>query len=862
MLEVQRLAIDNIYCAPGQDRQFSFHMVRVNKPNFPAKRQILLYNTPKQLPNSTSLFHVFVLGNIPPQLLNLLTQQQHWFKDTWIRASEDMVARDYILKVYNDDGVMFPRQHIYYSYIDQNSLVVALEVLPSIRAIFPVETFKYLHVYSNAFFSKPDYANGGNHVGIDYLYTQVANNQEKVNLQNAVAAFKSNGGDVFIYVNGYWTDHINLNIPDTSYVEIVYDQSVQAVEHHLIASLRTFDSIKDDKLKYLIYRDSHPPYIRYQDDAEVYVTTSTGLVKKGLFLYKHQPDVMRNVTDKDYSLTSSYVNTTAQALSSNFGGSLADKVVTIYIRKSGRDMPLLYSSLKLHELYKLPADIQKDVMSSNSYSTTSLRAETLENSKYFRLASSRSMTDITGQLAADVVGYNGVTHYLADTPVVRTASANLDVAELYQMNSLAFEYDTNGLYTGGMFPTAGPLYTCSGPGVKYVDFMYGYVPNTFGQLYEGTVTVPMLHPDDDYAVLAAYHSGNNRESAWEVLTNTPAAVKVGGSLQLTIPASQKVKIIYLNQLNIYDLQLSTENGLLYFPLTVTEDRGTGSANHVLDVPPQSLRVYLNKRRLTQGLDFFVDFPYICITSKKYLRTDTQIQDIHIRMSGYTLDPTKINALEVRGFVNNGALTRNKRYDIRDDRVFSVYVDGQMKNRSEVIFSETDNTVRLSHPLNGLPYVLDEGMIPVKKFTGVPTEMIFAANQAANAEISSLFNLVFPEPAIEEFNAISGAHRVYSPVVSKLIVDILSGVIPSSVYTTPYDDGTIHGLLSDRYKALLKVDPIKHQMPDVLVEIHPHPWAGTVDLTLYQYRFISNFIRVLTSNNPTKINISGLLTVST
>jgi len=49
---------------------------------------------------------------------------------------------------------------------------------------------------------------------------------------------------------------------------------------------------------------------------------------------------MRNVTDKDYSLYTTFVNNQAQTLSNLTTGSINDKVITMYVRKSGIDRTL------------------------------------------------------------------------------------------------------------------------------------------------------------------------------------------------------------------------------------------------------------------------------------------------------------------------------------------------------------------------------------------------------------------------------------------------------------------------------------------------------------------------------------------
>ena len=263
---------------------------------------------------------------------------------------------------------------------------------------------------------------------------------------------KAKGGDVFIYVNGLWTDAVNLNIPDYSYVEIVYDQSVLSRERFNLEGLHTFDSIKDDKLKYILYRQKLVDKIQYFDDTEVYINDKSTFYGKGLFFYKHKDHSMRNVTDKDFSLNSAYVNTTALRLGELTVPGFTDKEIVLYTRKSGRDMDLVYSAMKLHEFYKLPQDVQFNVLTDNGHAVDILRAEYLENSFYFDVANAAKISDVTPELAIKAVGYNGITHYLADTPVVANTTS-IAVPELYQWRSTAFEYDQNGLYRSGRIQT-------------------------------------------------------------------------------------------------------------------------------------------------------------------------------------------------------------------------------------------------------------------------------------------------------------------------------------------------------------------------------------------------------------------------
>lgn len=861
MHEIQRFALNHIYCAPSQDRQYSFSMVKVTQENFPVKRMVQFYNITKHLPDDHNFYHVYVLGNLFPQFLNLTGQSRQWFKDEWVNVAQDMNARNYLLQVYNADGVLYPRECLYYTYIDESSIAIALKVDPGLRRAFAVETFKYLRVYSNDYFHSEEFLSSPVKHGIKVQVQAVANNVDKVALQTKIRQYKQAGGDVFIYVNGYYTDNLNLNIPDHSYVEYVYDQSVLSKETFPIGSLRTFESTKDQKLKYLLYRDKITDRIQYDDDNELYISTPAQLVTQGVFFYEHKDYAARNVTDKDYSLYTAFVNNQANTLAQRTTGAIQDKVLVLYTRKSGTHRPLIYSALKLHELYKLPRDVGLDVLSNTNYTLTELRAEALEDSDYFKLAGAPRLKDVTKELATSAVGYNGVTYYYGYSPAtLAPSSAYAEVPKLYHSNSYAYEYDGQGRYLGHHV-TSGPMYPTQHPDTKYVEFLKGTTPAHYGALHLPETPIPVRNAE--YRVLSAFFDGVNRISDWEDITEHSARVTVqGDSLVCHEPQGKKIRVIYLDEPLTWDAQLPLVDGTLFFPLTVWEDRGTGIQKFPLDLPFSHIEVFLNGRRLTYQLDSFVQLPYINICAKKYLDPDAPTQSVHVRCHGFTLDKTEINQREIRGFVSHGVLTRNSYYDIRDDKVFSVFIDGKLYNRANVRYSEEDNTVRTVHSLNGLPYTLAEPFIPVKEVTGTDTLPLYRSNHELNTRISQLFNLVYQEPPLGDMYTIEHKHALYSPIVSKFIYDMLDGNIDASVYTTPYNDTTILQLLESRYKLLYSLDPVRQSLNHAIVELQPHPLQTTIALNLHQYRFLTNVVRIITQNQPKKIELSGHVTVTT
>ncbi len=858
MQAVQQFAIENIYCSPAQDRQFKYQMVKVNTDLYYLRNVVNLYRVVKKLPDNVNQYNVYVLGNLDPKLLNLLRQSKDWFRDEWINLQSDMNLRNYIARVYSANGLVYPRCYIYYSFIDQSSLAIAIQVPDIIKPLFTPNDYLYFHVYSPRYFNTTDYTLLPTTYGIKCNSMLVRNNVDKVSLQSQITTYTQAGGDYFTYVNGYYTETLDLNIPDGSYVEYVYDQSVISREKYPISSLRTFQSTLDSKLKFLIYRDKVVDQIQYWDDNELYITNRVTPSNKGLYYYLHRDYAMRNVTDKDYSLYTTYVNNQAQTLSNLTVGSINDKDIVMYVRKSGIDRTLVYSSLKLNELYKLPADKQQDVLNNTNYTIQDYRVENLEASDYFKVAEANSVFDITKELATSALGYNAISYYFGTNIIdcgnsVSTKTVNVPL--LYQEFSTVYEYDLNGLLTG-QYDTTGPVYLTANQNTRYVEFVYGKQTSNFGRYYSCTETITITH--NEYRLYSAVFESGNRVTDWIDITDKYSPVN--NTVTLNEYIGTMVKIQYTNQIHVLNIPVDLNNGLFYFPLTVYETRVLGEGNFPCEIAYKDIVVYLNGRRLVQYLDYFLDFPYITITNKSYINYTLPTQNVHIRMTGPTLDYSEINTTEVRGFVNNGVLERNRYYDIRDDRLLSVFIDGKLYPRDNISWAETDSTVRLTDPLNGLPYTVYEPYTPIKSLTGIDTEQIYELNVAKNKRISELYNIILPEPQVNELNSIQDHHYIYSPTVSKIINDILEGNINSSLYTNPYTDQDIINLIDTSYSEIYKLDPIRYDIPDTLVEIHPHYGNSIINLNIFQYRFITNVIRIVTNNNPNKINISGYLAV--
>lgn len=851
---VVNFARDHIYKAVSQDSQYHFKLVKMQRPNITSRVVCDIYNVRKYMPDEVNHYYVYAIGQVSVNLFNLLRPDHEWYKDTWVNFADDANNRNINITLYTQEGRVVPKQFCYYSFIDEKSIVIIVKSDPSYRTLFKYDTIKYVRFYTNAYFSSLEFNSLPNPIGLRYESMWVRNNTDKAYLQNKINILKSNnGGDVEVFVNGYYRDRVDLNIADNSYVEYLYDQSIIDKTSFNISDCTTYLSPLDNLNKYLIYyNETSELYMKFFDDYDFFVRTSGLNNNQGLYYYKHNESSCRMVTDKDYGVNVTYVNNHAQVLNDLFNNATQSKVIDVYRRKSGRMESLIYSSLKLHELYKVPFPLQKNVLNNNGWTIEDLRADNLEASDYFRLANAKGLNEVTNSLSVSALGYDSICYYFAYN-VFKTSSTAIDVPLLYQEPSTVFEYETNGELIG-YYLTTGPVYLKNNSNAYYYEFLYGQPKDHLPALVNATSSITLTHPE--FKLYKALFSGLSQITAWQEVTNYTVNNNV-----LTVASGQadeKLFILYYNEPIIYDIDVDINDGLMYFPLTFNQDRGNGIQNYIADIAFENIEFYLNNNKLTIGLDYFMDFPYVNIVNKKFLTYSNSLQHVQIRMYGPTLDKSRINEIENSGFVNHDVLSRNHKYDLRDDRVLTFYIDGKIRDRASLKFAETDNIVRTAAANNGLPYIVKQPYIPIKTISSVETESIFNQYKEKNKRFSDFFTQIMPEPSIDEFNVIADKTYIFSPTLSKIIFDVLEGVIPRSLYTTPYNDNTIIQLIESNYKGILNTDPIKFNLPERLVEIHPHLGNTIINLDLYQYRFINNVKRVILAS---MVNFSGYINIT-
>ena len=852
-------ALNNVWCNLEQDRQHILRLHRISQKTGVLNRIGLMLGT-VNLPTPRQRYMVYQIGHVHPSLLNLLTRQPEWQTGTWVNVSDCInELRNLAIDIYNDAGVQIPRCHSYYMLTPDGTLLFCFKRNNRIPVNYLTDTF-YARFYSNAYFRTPEFDTANNFISTTgFVYTS---SNEFIAKNTEYARLAKLPGMVSVYKNGLLIKGMNLNYFQLNDVcEWVYDSSVELTVDIPLSKMPRFESVLDNTAKQLFhYKPDAQVPIRYLDDVDFYVCANTDSVYSyGVYYHKNLPSAVRMVTHCSYALLVQNIVNHTLALQQAVGAATLNQTSTFVkavIRRSGYNRPLVYDSNRIFELYKLPEDKIEQAMVGVNSTVPVWKAQNLEDSPYCKVMRVYA-NQVTRNMAEKCYGYNGLTKILADTPLLANgAIKQVEVPLGLRLLSTAFEYNGDGLLTGHYTHDNSDVYLCRRQDTKYVEMWPGEgdhqpdltyskkeIPVPKGCSYRvylnngSTGTVTDITDTDQYTV------SDGKVVCDQTLTNNHLVIKTDK------------KFLY------YSVNTPVVEGLLYFTLSQMEDRGDGVKHYVMDIPWRYWDVFLNGRLLTEGIDYAVDFPKVVIWHKKYLRLpeDTTDQHIVVRAAGFCRKDLSCVKPDMVGFVNHGMLLNNNKFDIKDDKVQLISVDGCVKHRSEVKFGDDHSGISIVNAVNGLPYRISNTYIPVSAHTENGTDNLLEEAELIDKQVSAYLSLQLPEPKRDALSAIKKRFPLYSPFVSRVMEALSEGDHDADLVNGALTDGRIVEIVG-MYEWLLKVDPSQPEagLSDDFVIIHPTVKSRITELSLLQYRCLRRVVELYCHG---RVELSDFVTFS-
>lgn len=875
-------ALRNVWCTPDQDKQVIFKPARISR-GAGIKNDIKIEWELYKLPTPNERYNVYQIGQIHPVIIGLIEQVYRWHPtnihpttvvlpnspnpeyyssdNIWIPFDVICNEMNQVADFYIDNGTQLPRFTTYAMVTDDKNLIIAVKDQPGIVPNLYLKNF-YMRLYSNAFFGSTrsdDYAHE------IYVKGKVINNTSDILDINAEITTKAlERGAVFIYINGIFSDSVNvLNTFVGDVVEFYHDSTVKSVIEIPLATAKTFDSIKDSKRKFLLtYPESDVnDLIDYQDDVDYYLIAKPDPLAfpnkfKGCYYHKNKADALRMVTHKDYSMCVPYVLSYVED-HAFFNNNSDNVIVRMYIRESGYDRPLINENNRIKELYKLTDQQVTDAMVGIDATLVNWRADTLENSAYTEIMRSKSI-NVTKQLVQDAYGYNAISKLIADSPLpvqVTGLTRHVTLPEGLRVNSTIFEYDINGKLLERHWHINDPDYFPLNPATEMVEGIMGLshsdIDMVFGEstsLLDSTLTYRMYKT----RIIAGQVQWND----WVDVTGTNDYIVTAGVLIWTVDSNVWYTCLKPDGKFIcYDFVQSQNDHLINHTVASEETHDSITFSKAMDIPPANIDLWLNGNYLIEGLDYFINWPDIVVCNKEFL-IDGQDQNFTIRCIGYCNSDMELEVPDEFGFVINGVLSRNTAYDIRDDKVVLISIEGAIRSREDLIFTEELPTIKVPDVRNGAPYVIKDGFIPMRDATVDDVNTLRPLSLAIDKAVSDYLTLKIGAEPPTYPNLISHHYNLFSPFCSKIMYDLKNGTLVLPGITGFYSEMDMTNWLSD-YEYLLPFDPCTNNIDSNYVRIHPHPLYTTIELDFYQYAFMERVISFYLFN---KVDLTRFVTM--
>jgi hypothetical protein len=839
-------AIKNVWCNPGQDGQYIVVPHRLSPKVGYLNVVRMMYRT-IELPTRGSYYHLFQIGQINPILLSLMPNNPQWTREKWISLADCCTKNCMMVDIYSDKGIQIPRHEVYYLVSEEKNLIIAIKENKKIPINYSADTI-YFRVYDNAYYESIRADSSVD--GIIVKGKTIATTGDILIIQSEINLLQAKYGNCNLFKNGYLVDSINLaNTKLGDVVEYVYDSSVKRVIELIVEYLPVYESELDSARKYLLhYPWTGREIIEYHDDIDIYVVDEYSTDKyTGVYYHRNVSKSCRMVTHRDYGLLISHVRHFTNVLANARSGVILPEQLKLklFIRKSGYDRPLVFEHNRLHELFKLDDDRILAAMVGTDSTVENWTASNLENSNYCKLMRSEA-NNVNRELIIDAYGYNALSVLLGNTPkqsYLYSGKQQVTVNYGLQQTSTAYEYDEAGILIGHHLHNSGTVYNAVDNNARLIEIINGIGTNQPEVIFgENNILLPRY---DNYRVYYCHRVNNDLDYNWTDITGTAYYRIVDNVLQWTgLDYNQFIMIRTDRTFLNYELGIIPSDSIIRFTISELEDRGDGIEHYAMPVPAGELDIFLNGYSLIENIDYYVNFPEVVIVNKSYLTgaPNTSVQKILVRFTGFCNSDFSRDVADDHGFVIHGTLSHNNRFDIRDDRVMRIIVDGRCLHRDQLYFSELHAGISVTNVDNGKPYSIKDIVVPMKDLIATNTYDLRNQSIAVDNIVADYMTRFLPQPDRPAPSAITNRHIVISPFIAKVMYDLLTNHYFTLDKLLTINDTKVLELCKP-YEQWLEFDPInpKFNTDTRFIEIHPHNHYNTVPLNLYQYRFLRRVI---------------------
>lgn len=839
--------IKNVWGSPEKEGVFVIRPSRLSKSRGSLIKQRVMWED-VSLPNRTDRYHVYRIGKVSPSILGLGCIGEQWV------TIESIINKTYLLsQVYNIDGLIYPRRYCFLKVDKGGGLILAIKIDERLGLFFDEDT--YIKMYTNAFYQSSRNTHGVN--ATKCMSKVIDKNEDKVNINYLYLTHLNKEGFAWGYKNGVYVNNFNPSLLNKGDIlEIFYDASVHSVLDFDIAELKSFTSSLDKKHKYLlIQEDSQRPTIDYVNNIDVFVLRKTAKAFAGCYLHKHHDDSIRMITHKDYSIPIAYVHGVANK-HVELSGDVTSLTIRLVIRKGGYDRELSQESNSIHELMKLPLGFTQRAMIGVDSHVPEWHADNLESSYY-----SKMMVLPTSNFDVDemqlMLGYDSLVKAYADGPIRTKPTSGrpfVILPPLLTKDVTVYEYNVDGLLLGYYYhdDSDNQHYRCYHHRTAYVEVIVG----EGGYYLDKTVGVYEYTPDNklNHRVYLTNKMDGVPTDNWFDVSNTGIVTPLFGKYEINVDEGAWYPCVISDKKFLaYGLKINLFNGIYSFDIRERVLVDDIPVWKTIDIPMGNLALWLNGRWLVEKVDYFVKWPKVVITNKEYL-VDGDIQDVVLRANGFCNEDMSLIAPEETGFVVNGYLSYDKNYDIRDNKVLSMFVDGKLRMRDTLEFAEEISKTQVPNARNGAPYEVKENIISIRDAGYSDTYVLRNIDRKLDKKISNYRDFHTPQTIINSPNFINYRYKVVSPYMQRILFALENRQIDPLIVKGQYSDQRVRELV-EPYNMYLEFDPVSQNISKSYVEVHAHGYNHLVGVSIHNYNFLARVNKIMLDG---KVNLSQQL----
>lgn len=814
----------NIWCAPFQDRQLILNLTRISRDGGSlVSQEILWVDTP--MPTDDTYYHVYQIGANSSWRTGLPDQRNVWYPlSTWSQAN------NLVTNLYLADGQQIPLFSSYVLRTEDDCLIVAVKLYKTIWDL-DANTL-YMRVYNNAFFQSVRSANVTDKViygggVLTNVTTQVAG------YKASIAHYRTQAGEVDILVNGVWVSDLlasTLSIGDI--VEWRFDAAVSRVVDFKVSTLSDFTSTLDKLKKYVLHPSKNGPdeeSIYFSDDIDIFIyTVGSNNLLSGRYYNRNRENSLRNITHVDYTIPVGYV----QAFITDGWTTQDNTYIRLHLRESGFSRALIDESSRISILYRLTdVDILRAMLGLDA-TISEWQVDNLESSLYTTIMRSNYLAITTDQVKS-AYGFNSLSRLFALTPTAVTEDQNGNYVTLpygLTQRSCVWEYDENGVLIGAKNHAFSERYFMANQNATMAEAVQGW----------GTKAIPWVPSNDSvllddtyqYFFFTSQVNAGVLANVWTpAVLGTDYTIDSTNTLQWIHVKARNMGLILSTAYNLtYSQNLLSSDGIYTFTLTYSDTPGT-----VLPIEPGMLDIFINGHSAIEGLDYIMDGLSGTFISNRYF-TDSGDQKLTVRGFGWvTATQPRVKPRNV-GFVYQGYLSKNGTFDVREDKVTRIVVDGTVRYPDQMPWIENADTFTGDLLKNGLAYA--ESILPTPLY-GMSTDentALYAASLESDSRVSDYMTLKFPEKVLTGPNPIDELYPVFSPTLTRLFYEVQNNLI--TIPVNPKDFIALDNLMKN-YTDYLAIDPCRFTVNQNYMRIDAHPFSTAQEVTLATWVFLGN-----------------------